>query len=174
MDKEKEAVTQMEQLVVFRLANEYYGIDISKVNEIIRTQEITPVPRTQKYVQGIINLRGTVIPVVDLRRVFFLPKGGQSEENRIVVVDINDSLTGMLVDSVTEVLRIPADSVEPPSSVVSSDNSKYITGIAKLDDRLIILIDLESVFTRKQSEEIAKTDLTGIAQEPAQKEMANA
>ncbi len=137
--------TELEQLVVFSLADESYGVDISKVSGIERMQEITRVPRTADAVEGVINLRGRVIPVVDLRKVFCLSLSEETKDTRIVVVDINGRLIGCLVDAVTEVFRIPADSVEPPSSVISGSESNYLLGIAKLENRMIILLDLEKV-----------------------------
>lgn len=137
------SIDMEQQLVVFSLANESYGVDIGKVSGIERMQEITNVPRTADSVEGVINLRGRVIPVVDLRKVFFLPLSEETKDTRIVVVDIGGQPIGCLVDAVTEVLRIPTDSVEPPSSVISSSESDYLLGIANLEHRMIILLDLD-------------------------------
>ena len=137
MDAEK-------QLVVFDLAAEAYGVDISSVREIIRMQEITKVPRAPDFVEGVINLRGRVIPVVDLRKRFGQEVGEETKDNRIVVVDIAGQDIGV-VDAVTEVLRIAADAVEPPSAVVTTADSEYLLGIAKLQNRMIILLDLNRV-----------------------------
>ncbi len=133
------------QLVVFDLADEGYGVDIGAVREIIRLQEITQVPRTPEFVEGVINLRGKVIPVLDLRKRFGLTVEAESQDNRIVVVDIGDQDIGVIVDAVTEVLRIPTESVEPPASVITTADSDYLLDIAKLDSRLIILLDLQKV-----------------------------
>ncbi|MDA1226962.1 MAG: chemotaxis protein CheW [Chloroflexi bacterium] len=145
-----EAAASEQQLVVFDLATESYGVDIGAVREIIRMQEITNVPRTPEFVEGVINLRGKVIPVVDLRKRFGLPVEEKSSENRIVVVDIGGNDIGVIVDAVNEVLRIFTDSVEPPSSVITTADSDYLMGIAKVDDRLIILLDLESVLSAEE------------------------
>ena len=136
-----------QQLVVFDLASESYAVDISAVREIIRMQEITSIPRTPEYVKGVINLRGKVTPVVDLRKRFGLPIAEQTAENRTVVVDIGGNDIGVIVDAVTEVMGVPADAVEPPSSMITTDDSKYLLGIVKLDSRLIILLDLEKVLS---------------------------
>ncbi len=141
--------TELEQLVVFSLAEEAYGVDIGKVNGIERMQSITKVPRTDDSVQGVINLRGRVIPVVDLRKIFMLPVTDETKDTRIVVVDISGQQVGCLVDAVTEVLRISSDSVEPPSSLVASSGSDYLLGIAKLEGRMIILLDLEKALALK-------------------------
>lgn len=131
------------QLVVFDLADETYGVDIGSVREIIRIQEITKVPRTPDYVEGVINLRGKVIPVIDLRKKFGFQKAEVTKDTRIVVVDINGADIGVVVDAVTEVLRLSSDAVEPPTGVITTAESDYLLGIAKLESRLIILLDLQ-------------------------------
>jgi purine-binding chemotaxis protein CheW len=150
-----------EQLVVFDLAAEGYGVDISAVREIIRMQDITKVPGAPPFVEGIINLRGSVIPVVDLRKRFALEASERNRDNRILVVDIGGQDIGVVVDAVTEVLRITADSVEPPSAVITTADSVYLLGIVKLEGRLVILLDLEKVLT--ESEKNALTESTAIA-----------
>lgn len=134
-----------QQLVVFDLGSESYGVDIGKVREIIRMQEITAIPQTSDFVEGMINLRGMVIPVVDLSRRFGLPPRERTDESRTVVVDISGHSIGMVVDAVREVLRISSDAIEPPSAAIKTDGSSYLLGIAKVGDRLIILLDLEQV-----------------------------
>lgn len=148
------------QLVVFDLDSESYGVDIGAVREIIRMQEITRVPRTPEFVEGVINLRGKVIPVVDLRKRFGLNAGEQNKDNRIVVVDIGGQDIGVVVDAVTEVLRIHASAIEPPSSVITSADSEYLLGIAKLDDKMIILLELESVLSDKEKDILSQESLT--------------
>ena len=149
-----------QQLVVFDLSTEAYGVDIGAAREIIRLQYITKVPRTPEFVEGVINLRGKVIPVVDLRKRFGLPAEEESKENRIVVVDIGAQDIGVIVDAVTEVLRIATESVEPPASVIITADSEYLLGIAKLDSRLIILLDLEQVLTEAEHNSLLEIDLT--------------
>ena len=131
------------QLVVFDLADEAYGVNIGSVREIIRMQEITQVPRTPDYVEGVINLRGKVIPVIDMRKRFGFPVAEHTKDTRIVVIDIGGADIGATVDAVTEVLRLGSDSIEPPSAVISTTDSDYLLGIAKLETRLIILLDLQ-------------------------------
>ncbi len=133
------------QLVVFDLASEYYGVDISVVREIIRMQAVTKVPGAPLFVEGVINLRGRVVPVVDLRKRLDLTLTEQTKESRIVVVDIAGRDVGVIVDAVTEVLRVPLSSLEPPTSMITSTESDYLKGIAKLEDKLIILLDLDKV-----------------------------
>jgi purine-binding chemotaxis protein CheW len=131
------------QLVVFDLADEAYGVDIGSVREIIRMQEITQVPRTPDYVEGVINLRGKVIPVIDMRKRFGFPVADHTKDTRIVVIDIGGADIGATVDAVTEVLRLGADAIEPPMAVITTADSDYLLGIAKLETRLIILLDLQ-------------------------------
>lgn len=147
------------QLVVFDLASAAYGVDIGAVREIIRMQNITSVPRTPSFVEGVINLRGKVIPVVDIRKKFDLPIAEENEENRIVVVDIGGQDIGVIVDAVTEVLRIAADSVEAPSTFIKTADSDYLMGIAKIDDRLITLLDLERVLSDEERIELQETSV---------------
>ena len=137
------------------------------MREIIRMQDFTTVPRTPEFVEGVINLRGKVTPVVDLRKRFGLPvpEPEQSKENRIVVVDIGGQDIGVVVDAVTEVLRISSNSVEPPSSVITSAESGYLLGIVKLDSKLIILLDLESVLSEEEKSILADESLTAAEAE---------
>ena len=137
------------QLVVFDLASEHYGVDIADVREIMRMQNITKVPGAMSYVEGVINLRGKVLPVLDLRKRLGLKVAGQTEESRIVIIDISEGEVGVVVDAVTEVLRVPNSSIEPPSSMVAQGNADYLRGIAKLADKLIILLDLSKLISLK-------------------------
>lgn len=159
MGDKAQALDAEEQLVVFELANEVYGVAISRVQEIIRMTTITRLPRAPEFVEGVINLRGKVIPVVDLKKRFGLQEGERTKASRIVVVDVGDHTIGMVVDAVSEVLRVPSGAVEPPSPVVTTIESDYIRGIAKLEGRLIILLDLDKVLSwdekRKLREAVA-------------------
>ena len=137
-----------QQFVVFRLSAELYGVEISRVHEIIRLQTVIRVPRAPAFVEGVINLRGKVIPVVDLRRRFGLPTTDHTRSSRIVVVEIGEEVVGVVVDAVSEVLRVNGAAVEPPSPVVAGIDSEYVHGIAKLPERLVILLDLDRVLAR--------------------------
>lgn len=141
------------QLVTFRLGNEEYSLDILSVQEIIRHMDLTRVPRTPDFVDGVINLRGRVIPVIDLRKRFGLTTEDKTNDTRIIVVDVNDAnetVVGFKVDAVSEVLRLPSDRVEAPPSIVSDVNSDYIKGVGKIDGRLIILLDVERILSHKE------------------------
>ena len=137
-----EQISSEQQLVVFTLSGGAYGVDIGTVREIIRMQEITQIPKTPVYVEGVINLRGRVIPVLDLRRRFGLEVTEYTQDTRIVVIDIGGTDIGAIVDEVTEVLRVPLGAIEPPSDVVLGDDSEYVVGVVKLGERLVILLEL--------------------------------
>jgi purine-binding chemotaxis protein CheW len=153
------------QLVVFDLAGEAYGVNIGTVREIIRMQSITHVPETPDYVEGVINLRGRVIPVVDLRRRFGLRASEHTVESRIVVVDITGNDIGVIVDAVTEVLRVAGSAIETASALIASEDSYYMDGIAKIGDRLLILLDLDRVLQANEDTSIraVTTPLTAAA-----------
>jgi purine-binding chemotaxis protein CheW len=138
------------QLVVFQLGAELYGVEISRVHEIIRLQAVTRVPRSPMFVEGVINLRGKVISVINLRRRFGLASAGHTRASRIVVVDINDQVIGMVVDGVSEVLRVNTATIEPPSPTIAGIDSEYLQGIVKLPERLVILLDLDRVLSREE------------------------
>lgn len=133
------------QLVVFDLANEHYGVDIGTVESIIKMQPITTVPHAPRFVKGLTNLRGTVLPVIDLRKRFDLSAKDVTNETRIIVVEMDGLTAGMIVDAVTAVLRVPEGAIEPPPSTVTAVDSTYITGITKIDEQLVILLDLSKV-----------------------------
>lgn len=135
------------QLVTFSIGSEEFGVDILKVIEIIRTMEITKVPKAPVFVEGVINLRGLVIPIIDLRRRFGLENKASDSNTRIIVIEINGMSVGFVVDSVSEVLRIPANTVEPAPPVVAGVDSDYISGVGKLEDRLLILLDLDKLLS---------------------------
>ena len=145
------------QLVVFQLGAELYGVEIARVHEIIRLQSVTRVPRSPSFVEGVINLRGKVIPVVDLRRRFGLPTAEHTRASRIVVVEIGDQVVGIVVDGVSEVLRVSQMTVEPPSPVVAGIDSEYLHGIAKLPDRLVILLDLDKILAKEERRALEAT-----------------
>jgi purine-binding chemotaxis protein CheW len=134
------------QIVVCELADEHYGLDIAKVFEIIRHQPITAVPRSPQFVKGVINLRGRIIPVVDLRERFGMPQADPTKETRIVVAESATTRVGLIVDSVSEVLLVPADAVEATPEVAAGADAEYLRGIANLGDRLVLLLELAGLF----------------------------
>ncbi len=133
------------QLVSFKIGPEEFGVDITKVQEINRMVDITKVPQAPAYVEGVINLRGKVIPIIDLRKRLGVQLQENDKNTRIVVVDIDSHVMGMIVDSVSEVLRIPVSTIEPPPEIATGANAEYIQGVAKMDERLLIFLDLSRV-----------------------------
>lgn len=152
--QEKTDSAELIQLVSFKLADEEFGVDILQVQEINRLVEITKVPKTPDFVEGVINLRGKVIPVVDLRKRFELEKNDSNADTRIIVVDIDNSIMGMIVDEVSEVLRLSVSTIEPAPDITTSIEADYISGVAKIDDRLLILLDLSKAFSPAEKEAI--------------------
>lgn len=140
------------QLVTFRIGEEEFGVDILAVQEIIRLVPITPVPRAPVDIAGVINLRGKVIPVVNMRSRFSLPARDASPQTRIVVMESEEKIVGFLVDAVSEVLRIPVTTVEDPPPVVAGIGSEYIRGVGKLAERLLILLDLDRLMAHLDTE----------------------
>lgn len=145
---------QLLQLVCFKIQDEAFGMDILKVQEIIKLVEITKIPDSPEFVEGLINLRGKIIPVIDLRLRLGMNKKEYNNNTRIIVVDVNSKTTGFIVDEVNEVLRIPAEITEQPPELVSAVNSRYIKSIGKLDDRLLILLDFDKVLSRAEELEL--------------------
>lgn len=145
------------QLVTFKMGTEEYAVDILKVQEINRMTEIARVPKAPNYVEGVINLRGRVIPVVSLRKRFGFTEKEKDEQSRIMIMDIQGITIGVIVDSVSEVLRIPAHTVEPAPGLTAAMGTEFIKGIAKLEDRLIILIDMDLLIERGESVAMLET-----------------
>ncbi len=134
-----------QQLVVFELANEFYGINIAMVESIIKMQAITQLPQTPSYVKGVTNLRGSVLPVIDLRTRFALEPKEDSRQTRIMIVTMGNIKAGIIVDAVSEVLRVADDTVEPLPPMINSVDSAFLKGIVRLEDRLIIMLELNKV-----------------------------
>jgi purine-binding chemotaxis protein CheW len=138
------------QLVSFKLAKELYGIEITKVREIILIAEITRIPETPHFLKGLINLRSTVIPVIDLRARFGLPEGDLTDESRIMVLQACGKTIGIVVDAVSEVLRVKHDQIAPPPPTVAGLGRDYLSGLVNLDDRLLILLDIDKIFGEEE------------------------
>jgi purine-binding chemotaxis protein CheW len=145
--EEHSSSDEIVQLVTFKLGNEEFALDILKVQEINRVVEITKVPKAPDFVEGVINLRGRVIPIVDIRKKFHLKIKEATKETRIIVVNIINKTIGLIVDSVSEVLRINSSTIQPPPPLIAGLDSDYIKGVGKLDERLIILLDIDKIFT---------------------------
>jgi purine-binding chemotaxis protein CheW len=147
------------QVVGFRIGEETFGVRIGSVREIVRVPEITTVPNAQETIEGVINLRGKIIPVVDLRKRFGQIEIVPDKKNRILVVELENKLVGLIVNSASEVLKIPPSEIESPGSVFADGESSYVTGVGKLKGRLIILLDISKLLHRpefKKLEEAAE------------------
>jgi purine-binding chemotaxis protein CheW len=147
------------QVVGFRIGEETFGVRIGSVREIVRVPEITTVPNAQETIEGVINLRGKIIPVVDLRKRFGQVEITADKKNRILVVELDNKLVGLIVNSASEVLKIPPSEIESPGSVFADGESSYVTGVGKLKGRLIILLDISKLLHRpefKKLEEAAE------------------
>jgi len=138
------------QIVGFRIGRETFGLPIAIVREIVRVPEITSVPNAPEYIEGVINLRGRIIPVVDLRKRFGQEATTLSKKSRIVVVELNGRTVGLIVNSASEVLRLPPSEIEKPHTVFQEGELDYITGVGKLQGRLIILLDLDRILQRAE------------------------
>jgi purine-binding chemotaxis protein CheW len=149
------------QLVIFELGAENFGIDIASVEGINKMLEITKIPQSPGYMIGITNLRGSVLPVIDLQKRFGMNAEEQTSETRIVVANMDGVKIGMVVSAVSEVLTIDDSVIEPPPPMVSNINSEYIIGVAKIDKRLVILLDLSKVLTFEEKLQITNTAVTG-------------
>ncbi|MHB1041857.1 MAG: chemotaxis protein CheW [Eubacteriales bacterium] len=161
-EENRELSEREKQLVVFHLSEQTYGTDIASVYEIIRMDSISRVPRTPDFVEGVINLRGKIIPVIDLCKRLNLTKTNQTDSKWIIIADIAGITIGMIVDAVSEVLRISNDRVEPPPPVVHGVDSAYLKGVAIVEEGLIILLDIKQVLLKQE-----KNELKGLRLESA-------
>lgn len=133
------------QLVVFKLRREEFGIDIYKVREVLKLLPVTPLPQSAEFIEGVINIRGSVIPVIDLRRRFEMQEQECTENTRIIIVENNKDSVGLIVDAVREVLRVPAENIQPPPRGAVGMQADLMEGVARMNDRLIILLKIENL-----------------------------
>ncbi len=145
---------EVRQFVSFRLGKEEYGIPILRVQEIIRFEALTRVPQSADHVEGVLNLRGQIIPVMDLRRRFGLPSLERNFSTRIIVVEIDQAKFGILVDCVNEVRSIGSDEIDPAPPLGTQIDAEYIEGMAKLDQGLVILLDIDNVFRAEEEKKL--------------------
>jgi purine-binding chemotaxis protein CheW len=138
--------SELLQLVGFRLGKEEFAVDILNVNEILKMLEITVIPNSPDYIEGIVNIRNKIIPLIDTRQKLNMPKKEYDQDTRIMVVELNERNVGFIVDKVDEVLRIPKNITEPPPDLLLDNiESEYITSVARFQDRLLILLDLKKL-----------------------------
>lgn len=155
----QQSIANLQQLVTFELFGEIFALPILDVREIIRMTAITPVPQAPNFVEGVINLRGQIIPVVDLRKRFAMNAEPLSDDTRIIVVELgNGVVMGLIVDAVREVERIPTDTIAPPPALVAgSIGSEYIKGISNHEDKMIVHIDMRKVFSLDELNALEKS-----------------
>ncbi len=153
-DRRQQLSGELIQVVSFQLGSEEYGVDISQVQEIIRMVEITHVPRAPRFMEGVINLRGQLIPIIDLRTRFGMSRIDPTKSTRIIVTEIGSKRVGMVVDSVSEVLNIPIENVEDAPEMIAGVGTEYIQGVGKLNDRLIIMLDLTMVISGEEKQQL--------------------
>jgi purine-binding chemotaxis protein CheW len=151
MDQEMKTVDEL-QAVVFVLNNAYYGVPILQVQEIVKMTEITKLPNTPNFVEGVVNLRGQIIPIIDLRRRFNLPSAEVDENWKILILKIDEVHFGVMVDQISEVEKVPTSLIEVPPKVVQGVRGDFISGIAKTSERLLILLDIEKILTLQEME----------------------
>lgn len=164
---EQGGISNEVQLVVFRLGNEEYGVPITQVKEINRLTTATKVPKSPVFIEGIINLRGQIIPIIDMKKRFDLPIIEYTGEARVIVIQVGRQTFGIEVDAVSEVLRINTENIEQAPSIVSGIDARYITGVAKVGERLLILLDLDKLLSEEEKQELAEVHETVTAPETA-------
>lgn len=148
---------QDQQVVVFELAGQVYGIDIARVFEIIRMESLTAIPRAPEFVEGVINLRGQIIPVIDLRKRFSLPKAERTRSSCIIIVEMNEMQVGLIVDAVLEVMHLGADNIKPPPPAVAGGvDAAFLQGIALIKERLVVVLAVDNILFKKERELLKK------------------
>ncbi|MGM1045266.1 chemotaxis protein CheW [Paenibacillus sp. N3/727] len=139
------------KVIVFKLGSEEYGIEVEKVQTIERLMPITRVPKTYAFVKGVVNLRGVVIPVIDLRGRFGLPEAEHTDQTRIIIVAVNEMQVGFIVDSASDVIDLNSDSIDTPPEVVGGVKAKYLRGVAKIgEERLLVMLNLSEVLNKSE------------------------
>ncbi|NMB40927.1 MAG: purine-binding chemotaxis protein CheW [Firmicutes bacterium] len=138
------------QIVAFKLEEEEFAINIHHVREVLKMTQVTPLPQSAYFIEGVINLRGEVMPVIDLRKRFELDVGERGEDTRIIIVEIQENKVGLIVDSVTEVLRLSSTEIQPPPSKIAGTRTDFIKGVGKIDDRLLIILDMDKILTTEE------------------------
>ena len=162
-ETDQEEKEKLMQLVGFAIGRELFGVDILMVQEIIRETPITPIPNAPEFIEGVINLRGNIIPVIDLRRRLNLRSAEASDGNIwIMILNVEGRVTGFIVDSVTQVLKVPANSIKPPPDIVVSGlHSQYITGVCRIDQRLLILLDFDRILLVEEIKKLREINTVG-------------
>ncbi|SDJ99482.1 chemotaxis protein CheW [Natronincola ferrireducens] len=142
------------QYVIFKLCGEEYGVEINHVQEITEYKKATKVPNVPSFIEGIINLRGNITPIVSLKKKFNLEEGEIQENNRIIIINLKNKHVGFIVDDASQVLTMEEKQIENPPELLTGIDRQYITGIGKVEEKIIILLDLEKILTEEEKEEI--------------------
>ncbi|MGY3716928.1 chemotaxis protein CheW [Sutcliffiella cohnii] len=145
-----------DKVIVFQLAKEHYGVDLQQVRSIERMQAITPVPQTSAFIKGVMNLRGDITPIIDLKERLELGKTEYTEQTRVLIVQIETIQVGLIVDSATDVIDIDPSFIEPAPAMIGGVTKEYLKGVAKLEDRLLVLLGLEQVLNQEEKSEMKK------------------
>lgn len=153
------------QLVVFRMENEEFACNINDVREVLKMVRITPLPRSLEFVEGVINLRGDVIPVIDLRKRFGLSEADLTDDSRIIIVEVEERMVGLIIDSVSEVNRLSNKQIQDAPERVAGGKTNLIMGVGKVDERLLIILNLNRILTSE--EQIALDDISQAGKELA-------
>ncbi len=156
MEKTADNKTKEIKVIVFRLDTEEYGVDVQQVKSIERMEHITRVPNTPNFVKGVINLRGVIIPIIDLRSRFGIEENVYGESTRIIIVHVEEMEVGLIVDAANDVIDISEGQIEPPPKVVGGVEAVYLRGVAKLPERLLIMLNLDKVLNSEEMKQIAK------------------
>jgi len=144
----------IKQYVIFKVDNEDFGIEISQVSSIEKPLEIFKVPNTPEFIEGLVNLRGKVYTVFNLRKKFKLPYTGIDENSKIIIVNVNSTMAGFIVDEVKEILKVDDENIEETPTSISEANKKYLSGIAKVNEKIILLLELDKILTNEEEEAI--------------------
>ena len=164
----RQAAVPQVQLVTFRVGGEEFGLDVFQVHEILRYTEPTPMPKAPAFVEGVLDVRGTLVPVVDLRKRFELHEVRYDDDTRIILVDFQGERLGLIVDEVSEVLRVPETAVTPPPQFVRGLAAEFIRGIVRMESRLVVLLDLERILSSQERMQLLFSGLAGGGEaEPA-------
>ena len=146
------------QLVVFKIGNEEFGVEISQVREIVRLLDITYMPKAPEFIEGVVNLRGQIVAIIDLAKRLGIASNPRGENTRIIIVELKENIVGMIVDSVSEVLRLSSEGIEDVPGLIETEVPEhYIRGVGKLPDRLLVLLDLDHVLSHEEVQNIVKT-----------------
>ncbi len=153
-EKLKGSVEKLDQMISFNIGEEDYGVNIQTVKEVIRKREITRLPKTPAFVKGVINLRGDIIPIIDLRERFGMEQRESTDMTRVIVAEVDGRPIGMVVDSVSHVIRIAQDQIEPPPEMVGGISEEYLKGVGKVGEQLIVLLNIDRILSATEKVEL--------------------